>query len=174
MTGQRNPPGWHAPADGDARTLQRCEAAIRSLGIRLPSDMNSVLAAVESQRGRPLVLTAAAMAPAGNGMRITTETTDYIVYEQDTTTDNQSRIISHEIGHMVLNHQGLPLAGSDVGRLFFPNLDPAMVATSLTRSLTSAIYSPTEEVEAETFASLLQGRIQDANSWQPERLRHHL
>jgi hypothetical protein len=92
-------------------------------------------------------------------MWIATEATDYIIYEQNTTPDNQLRIISHEIGHMTLGHQGIPLASSDMGRLFFPNLDPAMVAASLARSVSSAVYSPTEELEAETFASLLAGRI---------------
>jgi hypothetical protein len=114
---------------------------------------------VENQRGRPFVLTAATVAPVCNGMWIATETTDYVICEQDTTPDNQLRIIGHEIGHIVLDHQGIPLASSDMGRLFFPNLDPAMVAASLARSVSSAVYSPTEEVEAETFASLLQERI---------------
>lgn len=159
MTSHKNPPGPHTPAVPDPRTLRRCQAAVASLGIHCPSDLNSVLAAVEKRRGRPLVLTAATMGPACNGMWIATETTDYIVYEQDTTPDNQLRIIGHEIGHMVLGHQGTPLASSDVGRLFFPNLDPAMVATSLARSASSAVYSPTEELEAETFASLLLSQL---------------
>jgi hypothetical protein len=159
MASQKNPPGPHTPAVPDPKALQQCQAAIRSLGIRRPSDLNSLLAAVENRRGRRLVLTAAAMAPACDGMWIATETTDYIVYEQDTTSGNQLRIISHEIGHMVLDHQGMPLASSDVARLFFPNLDPAMVATSLARSVSSAVYSPTEELEAEIFASLLVSQL---------------
>ena len=117
--------------------------------------MSTVLATVESRRGRPVVLTAAAMAPACDGMWIATEFADYIIYEQDTAPDNQLRIISHEIGHMVLGHEGIPLGSGDVGRLFFPHLEPAMVVASLAGSVSSAVYSPTEELEAETFASLL-------------------
>lgn len=53
------------------------------------------------------------------------------------------------------NFHGIPLASGDMVQLFFPDLDPAIVAATLARSVSSAIYSPTEEVEAETFATLL-------------------
>jgi hypothetical protein len=161
MTSQKMP--FRRDGAPDPSILQRCQAAIRSLSIPRPPDMNTIRVTVENRRGRPLMLTAAAMAPACNGMWIATESIDYILYEQDTTPDNQLQIISHEIGHMVLDHQGIPLTSSEMGRLFFPDLDSAMVAATLAQSVSSAVYSPTEELEAETFALLLLERVQDVS-----------
>lgn len=101
------------------------------------------------------------MRKADGAPRPSTDHTDYIVYEQDTMPDDQMRIISHVLGHMVLGHQGIPIADSDVIWLLFPDLDPGMVAAMLAQPFTSTVYSQAEELEAETFASLLLKRIQD-------------
>jgi hypothetical protein len=126
----RNPPGPRIPDIPDPQTRFRVQAVIDSLPHPRPFHMSAFRAALEDQRGRPLVLTAAAVAPACTGLRIATQTADYIIYEQGTTPDNQVRTISHVIGHMVLDHQGIPTAISDIIRLFFPDLDPGMVAAT--------------------------------------------
>ena len=106
------------------------------------------------------MLTAVAMPAACTGLWISTERADYIFYERDTTPSHQLRIILHEIGHMLLGHEGVPFAGRAI-TLLFPHLDPDMVAASFAQSASNIVYSQTEEVGADIFAALFLEIIQD-------------
>jgi Zn-dependent peptidase ImmA (M78 family) len=87
-------------------------------------------------------------------MWIGTDAADFICYAQDTTPVHQRHIVAHEIGHMAFEHRGSAAGGEEIARLLFPDLSPVLVQSFLARS----VYSDREELEAETFASVLLGR----------------
>lgn len=158
----RRPP---RPGDSDVPDPQvrlRCQAAIASLAVPCPFSLEAFRTSLEGQRHRPLELAAAAMPPACTGLWIATERADYIFYEQDAAPDDQLKIIFHEIGHMALNHQGIPIT-SRVIALLFPHLDPCMVAAALAGAVSSTVYSETEELEADTFTNLFLEMVRDSS-----------
>jgi hypothetical protein len=157
----RRPPGPGGPAMPDPRFPLRCQAIIDSLPIPSPFSLEAFRAVLEDQRRRPLILAAATMPPGCTGLWVSTERADYIFFEQEPAPDQQLHIVLHEIGHMVLGHQGV----SDTSRaiaVLFPHLDPDMVTASLAQTVSSAVYSELEEREADIFAALFLEITQDS------------
>jgi hypothetical protein len=157
----KRPPGPGRSDIPDPQIKLRCQAVIASLAAPRPFSLDAFRISLEGQRHRPLVLTAATMPPAYTGLWVSTERADYIFYEQDAAADEQLRIILHEIGHMVLNHLGIPFTGRVTARLF-PHLDPDMVAAALAGSVSSSVYSETEELEADTFTTVFLETVRDS------------
>jgi hypothetical protein len=139
----------------DQRLRSRCLGIIACLPVPEPFDLEQFRVNLEGHRGRPLLLLPAETGTECSGMWVGTEDADYIFYAQDTTPVHQRHIVVHEIGHMAFDHQGSRLGGDELARLLFPNLNPALVQSFLARS----VYSDDEECEAETFASVLLGRV---------------
>jgi len=139
----------------DQQLVERCAAMIRSLPVPDPFDLEQFRLNLANHRKRQLQLVKTQTPPACSGMWISFPDTDCIFYERDTTWPHQLHIIAHETGHMVFDHRGEPLGGSELARLLFPSLDPDTVNAALARSG----YPDAEEQEAETFASLLLRRI---------------
>jgi hypothetical protein len=146
--------------DSETQILLRCRAIIGSLPVPRPFDVDAFRAALETQRNRRLVLIAATLPPDCTGLWAASRSADYIFYERDAAPAEQLRAISHEIGHMTLDHHGTQISASQFARLLFPHLDPHKAAAALALVPVTALYSETEEAEAETFASLLLERIQ--------------
>ena len=139
----------------DERIRSRCLGMIASLPVPEPFDLEQLRVNLEGHRGRPLLLMPGAAATDCSGMWIGTEAADYIFYAPDTTPVHQRHIVVHEIGHMAFEHQGSRAGGDVLARLLFPDLSPALVRSFLARS----VYSGQDEREAETFASVLLGRV---------------
>jgi hypothetical protein len=158
----RRPTRPGGPEIPDPQIRLRCQAVIASLVVPRPFSLDAFRMSLEGKRHRPLVLSAATMPPACTGLWISTERADYIFYEQDATPDDQLRIILHEVGHMVLNHRGIPFTGRDVALLFL-YLDPDMVTAALAGSASRTVYSETEEMEADTFTTLFLETVRDSS-----------
>ena len=117
-----------------------------SLPIPRPWDLEQFRAALERHRSRTLLLQPASL-PRGcaAAVCITTATADVIVYDQALGSQRQLHAIGHQLGHLVLGHQGRADR-----RSLFPHLDPALIVTS---PLVSR-YDEADELEADNFASL--------------------
>ncbi len=138
----------------DLRLRSRCLGMIASLPVPEPFDLEHFRMNLEGHRGKPLLLLPAAMTTDCSGMWAGTGEADFIFYAQDTTPVHQRHIVVHEIGHMAFGHQGTKAGGDALARMLFPGLSPALVQSSPARS----VHSDDEELEAETFASVLLGR----------------
>ena len=90
---------------------------------------------------------------APSGITLFTDTGRVIAYAEDTSSVHQDHIIAHEIGHILLGHEGVELEDADeAARTVFAHLDPELVRQALTRV---GSYDPPEESAAETMATLL-------------------
>lgn len=152
-------PAHRSGGEPEPQILLRYRAIIGSLPIPRPFDIDVFRAALEAQRNRRLVLTAATLPPGCTGLWAASRSADYIFYGRDAAPAEQLRAIGHELGHMILGHGGTQISTSEFARLLFPHLDPNKVATALALVPVIARYSATEEAEAEVFASLLLDRI---------------
>ena len=148
-----DPANWLS-GHSEPQILQRCRAIIGSLPIPDPFDVDVFRGALEAQRNRRLVLTAAALPSGCTGLWAASRSADYIFFRQDASPAEQLRAISHEIGHMTLGHRGTRVSASEFARLLFPHLDPHKVAAALALVPVIARYAETEEAEAEAFASV--------------------
>ncbi|GIF04201.1 hypothetical protein Asi03nite_17390 [Actinoplanes siamensis] len=100
---------------------------------------------VQRRRGRPLLLTPM-VTGAGwpSGMWVETEHADLVLFDAATSALHTVTIIAHEIGHMVLGHEGTA-AGSGGSA-------PMMWRTG---------FADREEHEAEVFATMVCARMAD-------------
>jgi hypothetical protein len=133
----------------------RCLDMIASLPVPDPFDLERFRVNLACHRGRPLLLLPDAIAKDCSGIWIGTQEADFIFYARDTSPVHQRHIIAHEIGHMAFGHQGAKVGDEGLTRVLFPDLSPAVVQSFLARTS----YSDNEEREAETFASILLGRV---------------
>jgi hypothetical protein len=119
-----------------------------SLAVPIPHPWNleQFRAALESHRGRTLLLQPAALPHGWAAVRVTTAGADSIVYDQAIDPQRQLHAIGHQLGHLLLGHQG-----RDDRPSLFPHLDPALAATAPVISR----YAKADELEADTFASML-------------------
>jgi Zn-dependent peptidase ImmA (M78 family) len=90
--------------------------------------------------------------PGPYGAWLATETTDYILYQQDTTKSHQGHIILHEIGHMLADHQAEVVPGD--GLVAGDDLAPH-VATPFAQALHRSSYEDEQEREAELIATII-------------------
>lgn len=144
----------------DERLRSRCLGMIASLPVPDPFDLERFRLNLEGHRGKPLLFLPAAIATECSGAWIGTEDADFIFYARDTTSVHQRHIVVHEIGHMAFGHCGTKADGDALARVLFPDLSPALVQSSLARS----VHSGDEECEAETFASILLGRARSRSA----------
>ncbi len=114
--------------------------------IALPGSLDDLRAAVERERGRPLVM-APAPVPKGSTLLIETETTDVMMASQADSPTDQLQAIAHHLAHLLCGHQGAP--DDHLLKTVFPRLAPGKVSASLTTSR----YAPEEEREADACAT---------------------
>jgi hypothetical protein len=131
---------------------ERCMREIRRLDLKAPLDIGVLCARLGDQRGKPIrVLPMTARPTDPSGIWLATDAADYVFYEQNTSRLHREHIILHEIGHLLLGHSAGAVLTDTTARMLMPNLDPAHVRRTLTRSN----YSDADEREAELFASLI-------------------
>jgi hypothetical protein len=124
--------------------------------------MELLLRRLSDRRGRTIQLVAAMLDPnAPCGVLISTTTVDIVCYAANTSPLHRRHIILHEIGHLLLGHDGhrITVTGDDPApggaARFMPNLDPSAIRRLLHRSS----YHTPDEAEAELFATLAGDRI---------------
>ena len=76
---------------------------------------------------------------------------DYVIYPNDASSSERTAIICHELAHMLLGHDSLPLADriGAMAVLAMPHLEPAMARQLMTRHG----YSEAFEADAEELAT---------------------
>jgi hypothetical protein len=114
-----------------------------------PWNLEHFRAALEASRGRALLFEPAPLPRGCTALRVTTGAADLIIYDQALNPRAQLHAIGHQLAHLLLGHQG-----RDERESLFPHLDPVLLATA------PAIlrYAETDEIEADTFASLLMAK----------------
>jgi hypothetical protein len=137
----------------------RCKRLVDALDIPVPFDARELCRRVGAARNRQIHLRSLAM-PAGGpcGVWVSTDTGDFIFYEEQTSGLHQEHIIVHELGHLLSDHEASAVLAPEVCQLLLPSLDPGIVSRVLSRSR----YSAVAELEAEMIASLI---LERANRW---------
>lgn len=139
----------HPPADW--------KALAESLPVPDPWSVERFGAALARQRGRRLIL-AAAQLPGGHpGLWVALPATDLIIYPRADDAAVELRAIGHQLGHMLLGHQGVPASESP-----FPHVHPNTAATiGITR------FAPPEESVADEFAAQFTARVSLSSATRP-------
>ena len=141
------------------------DAAVQSITQRMPSDVpwsrQRFIELVSEMRDRPIILwpvqssLLSGVDRAGTtcGLWVARQKDDIIVYGSDVSNYHGDHNITHEVGHMVLDHRDQPDAelSREMLRTIMPNLSPRTIAKVLGRSS----YQDRQEVAAERFADLL-------------------
>ncbi|MFG1797479.1 hypothetical protein [Nocardia sp. NPDC049149] len=127
--------------------------------------LDGLLQAVSRDRGRPLAVIESPNLPAGVfGHWIRFADRDEVSYASWAQT--KDRTVAHELGHIVLGHQGRPVL--EVAQAILPADMHDLAALVLRRECTDEAAA--EELAAEQFASLLLNRLQSIGRREP-RLR---
>ncbi|MFJ2774374.1 hypothetical protein [Streptomyces sp. NPDC087300] len=140
---------------------QRCAAQVQSLGLPVTDQLtiNEVCERLSQRSGRPIRLVPFAL-PFGSpdGLWVSAEDEDFVVFEQRLAPIHQQQVILHEFGHVLCQHEAAPIMSPEASQLLLPSLDPEMIRRTLGRE-----HSRTEaEKEAEYVGSLIGRRI---SSW---------
>ncbi|WP_459961489.1 M78 family metallopeptidase domain-containing protein [Nocardia sp. IFM 10818] len=130
------------------------------------TSLDGLVAAVARERGRPLRVIEDPGMPAGVfGQWIHYRDRDEVSFASWVQT--RDRTVAHELGHILLGHQGRPVL--ELARDALPAGIHDMAALMLRRECGNAVGIE-EESAAEQFASLLLNRLQSIGGKQP-RLR---
>ncbi|MEV4432895.1 regulator component [Streptomyces sp. NPDC049555] len=144
---------------------ERCEQRVRALGLPRAGALtvDDVCEHISSLHGRPIHLMALEL-PVGSpdGLWVSAENADYVVFERRLAPVHQQQVILHEIGHLVCDHEAAPVLSADSSRLLLPSLDPEMVRRTLGREHEHSDV----EMEAELVGSLIGRHI---SSWTAQR-----
>ncbi|WP_431770913.1 ImmA/IrrE family metallo-endopeptidase [Streptomyces cucumeris] len=90
-----------------------------------------------------------------DGLLISAQDMDFIVYEQHLAPVHQRQVALHEIGHFICGHEATPVMSPETATLLLPSLDPDFVRRVLGRD-----HSQSEsEAEAEYVGSLIGRQI---------------
>lgn len=133
--------------------VRRCRQAVERLDI--PTDFSARVFCehLAAQRGRPIELMPLPVPTSPDlptGMCYASSTTDYIIYDSQTSGYHQEQIILHEVAHILLGH-------------IAPELDDSQVLYRDPAGLPRVQYSTRQEQEAETLATMLLLRGQRRN-----------
>ncbi len=140
---------------------RRCEAKVRELGTSVPCDPHAFLNALETRRGRPILLRPQPLPPGLYGLWVPMPSVDCIMYEQETSRLHQLHIILHEAGHMLWEHQATPKSAAQLPWRLFDDIPPDLVNMVLQQ----AGYSTEQEDEAEMVARVVLGRAAGELLW---------
>jgi hypothetical protein len=88
--------------------------------------------------------------PGPFGARITTPTTDYILYQQETSKAHLDHIVLHEVGHLIAGHRN-DEEDDELLSTLCPNVSPEAVRRALRRTS----YDTEHEREAESVATII-------------------
>ncbi|MEY9947622.1 ImmA/IrrE family metallo-endopeptidase [Kitasatospora sp. GAS1066B] len=136
-----------------------CRRFVRGLDLPRVSSVRELFPVVENLSGYPIrtLPISEDIAQGLCGLWIRSQSTDYIFVHPDTSPAHQDHIIAHELGHILRNHQGLPVLPSapsakPVADRLVPDLDPRVVKMMLGRTS----YEHDDEEEAELIGTYLQ------------------
>ncbi|MFF7633005.1 hypothetical protein ACFZB9_07610 [Kitasatospora sp. NPDC008050] len=133
-----------------------CRRFVRGLDLPPVSSVRELFPVVETLSGYPIQVLPIAedIAQGLCGLWIRSKSNDYIFVHPDTSRAHQDHIIAHELGHILRNHQGLPIlpAAQPVADRLVPDLDPRVVKMMLGRTS----YEHDDEEEAELIGTYLQ------------------
>lgn len=134
-------------------------ALVRTLPVPVPWDRNRFIDGVARLRGRPIrvVPTVDKLALSPCGLWMKRDHDDIIIHEAGTSEYHVDQIVCHEIGHMVLEHDGGPRqaasAGDEAKMVYATALagfDPSTGAI-----LGRSRFDDERERDAEMFASIV-------------------
>lgn len=130
---------------------RRCKRELRALGIRPPLDVELLCRRLGERRGKPIRLVSYPIpVPGPFGLWLSTESSDYILYQQETTRSHQEHIILHEVGHILADHAS-DESDDSVWRDLLGNIPPDAIRRALRRSS----YDEEHEREAELAATII-------------------
>ncbi|MCE3555516.1 hypothetical protein LWC33_29230 [Pseudonocardia sp. RS11V-5] len=144
----RDARGWR----NDLHLRRGVRKILRELDIQPPLDVFELCDRLGELRGKPIQLFDYPLpAPGVFGFWLEGESSDYIIYQRDTTTVHQDHIILHEIGHIISGHGGnggdLPMMAQLMSRL---------PPDSLRKGLRREGYDQAIEREAEMVATVIK------------------
>lgn len=148
---------------GERELRRRCRRLLNELDIRPPLDVHELCRRVGEQRGKPIRPIAHSIpVPGPFGAWITTDTADYILFQQETTKSHQGHIILHELGHILAGHRSDEEDDALLGQLY-PDVEPASLRAeypdlapgAVRRALRRTSYDSAQEREAETVATII-------------------
>lgn len=146
------------------RLRRACEAKLSTMHGEEERDVLSLRARLSALRGKSIHLIPMAIPGYSvNGMWISTNMGDFVIYEARTTRAHQEHIIAHELAHILCGHQAVDNAENGVLRQLFPDIAPEVVRRVLLRTR----YSDSNEQEAEMMASLLLARGRQSSETTP-------
>ncbi|GAA4532565.1 hypothetical protein [Amycolatopsis samaneae] len=135
------------------RVLRRqCRRLLRELDIQAPLDVRALCDRLARHRGRPIKLVDYPLPVPGEfGVWFASDTTDYVLYQRETTKTHQDHIILHEVGHIIAGHSSDETDDALLQRLY-PDIAPDVVRRALLRR---THYDADQEREAETVATII-------------------
>ena len=132
---------------------QRCRKLLNSLDITPPLDVELLCARLGESRERPIELLPYPIpVPGPFGVWIATPSTDYILYQQETSPAHQDHIILHEIGHMIADH-----TSDEQDDDLLLDLQIGITPDHVRRALRRSSYDSEHEREAEMVATIILG-----------------
>ncbi|OZM73071.1 hypothetical protein CFN78_12705 [Amycolatopsis antarctica] len=130
---------------------RRCRRELQALDIEPPLRVDVLCGRLGERRGRPIRLVPYPLpVPGPFGLWIATDTTDYVLYQQETSKTHQDHIILHEVGHILADHQS-DGADDDIA----PLLTPDIMRNAVRRALRRTSYDDEREREAELVATII-------------------
>ncbi|MBY8856470.1 hypothetical protein K7711_08280 [Nocardia sp. CA2R105] len=134
------------------RLARTCRNRVRELDIIPGDDLECVRAKISDRFGRQIALVPFPLSDSAiHGILISTDTVDYVVYEQHTTALHQNHIILHEFSHIMFGHyQNAQPAPTEALVSLAPGGEWGS-ATVLGRQA----YDDPQELEAELTATIL-------------------
>jgi hypothetical protein len=91
----------------ERRLRRQCRALLRELDLPAPFGPRELCRRLSGHRGRPIRLMPYPIEQPGPfGIWFSTDATDLIVYQSQTTRAHQEHIILHEVGHIIAGHDG--------------------------------------------------------------------
>lgn len=131
---------------------RRCKRELRALDIQPPLQAEVLCRQLGERRGRPIRLVPHSMpVPGPFGAWIATPSTDYILYQQETTASHQRHIILHEVGHILADHQSDEVDDVALWKGAVPVLSTGLVRRLLRRTS----YDEEHERQAELVATFI-------------------
>lgn len=135
------------------RSHQKVSKAARAALRLMPGDGNldQLLRNLAQRRGRPITVVERKLHENGlpSGLWVICKDSDCIMVEADAGPSRQAVILSHEIAHMMLGHEGSSV--SDLVRQVTPDLNPALIERVLRRDS----HDTCDESDAEEVATLI-------------------
>jgi len=134
---------------------ERCAQALRGVQVPDPFDLGAFCDALSAVRGRSIVLVPVYTRRVHRDLCLPwfqADDTDYVLFEQAGVPRREMRAL-HAVGHLLLEHRGMPVPTERLAREAAPGLD----LVRLRRVLGDTVFvaGPRAEAEADAFAGLV-------------------